>query len=66
MAAMHLEQVQRFILAKKIFWGYGHFDKITQKFTAPCLQVCTFVHKRLSILDFKIYTQIANAMVLTL
>ena len=25
MAAMRLEQVQRFILAKKIFWGYGHF-----------------------------------------
>ena len=27
MAAMHFEQVQRFILAKKIFWGYGHFFK---------------------------------------
>ena len=26
MAAMRLEQVQRFILAKKIFWGYGHFN----------------------------------------
>ena len=26
MVAMHLEQVQRFILAKKIFWGYGHFN----------------------------------------
>ena len=25
MAAMRLEQVQRFILAKKIFWGCGHF-----------------------------------------
>ena len=25
MAAMRLEQVQRFILAKKIFCGYGHF-----------------------------------------
>ena len=23
--AMRFEQVQRFILAKKIFWGYGHF-----------------------------------------
>ena len=26
MAAMRFEQVQRFILAKKIFWGYGHFN----------------------------------------
>ena len=26
MAAMRPEQVQRFILAKKIFWGYGHFN----------------------------------------
>ena len=26
MAAMRLEQVQRFILGKKIFWGYGHFN----------------------------------------
>ena len=25
-AAMRFEQVQRFILAKKIFWGYGHFN----------------------------------------
>ena len=25
MAAMRLEQVQRFILAKEIFWGLGHF-----------------------------------------
>ena len=25
MAAMRFEQVQRFIIAKKIFWGYGHF-----------------------------------------
>ena len=25
MAAMRFEQVQRFILAKKTFWGYGHF-----------------------------------------
>ena len=24
MAAMRFEQVQRFILVKKIFWGYGH------------------------------------------
>ena len=27
MAAMRFEQVQRFILAKKIFWGYGHFKQ---------------------------------------
>ena len=27
MAAMRLEQVQRFILAKQIFWGYGHFKQ---------------------------------------
>ena len=26
MAAMRLEQVQRFILAKKIFWGYRHLS----------------------------------------
>ena len=25
---MCFEQVQRFILAKKIFWGYGHFTPI--------------------------------------
>ena len=25
MAAMRFEQVQRLILAKKVFWGYGHF-----------------------------------------
>ena len=25
MAAMRFEQVQRFILAKKTFWGYEHF-----------------------------------------
>ena len=25
MVAIHFEQVQRFILAKKIFWGCGHF-----------------------------------------
>ena len=27
MTAMRLEQVQRFILAKKTFWGYGHFKQ---------------------------------------
>ena len=27
MAAMRFEQVQRFILGKKIFWGYGHFKE---------------------------------------
>ena len=27
MAAMRFRQVQRFILAKKIFWGYGHFKR---------------------------------------
>ena len=32
MAAMRFEQVQRFILAKKIFWGYGHL-KIKLNFT---------------------------------
>ena len=26
---MRFEQVQRFILAKKIFWGYGHFKNET-------------------------------------
>ena len=31
MAAMHLEQVQRFILVKKIFWGYGHFKNVLAK-----------------------------------
>ena len=25
MTTMRFEQVQRFILAKKIFWGYGYF-----------------------------------------
>ena len=30
---MRFEQVQRFILAKEIFWGYGHFKK-------PCLSNC--------------------------
>ena len=30
MAAMRFEQVQRFILAKKIFWGYGHFKSLFQ------------------------------------
>ena len=28
MAAMRFEQVQRFILAKKTFWGYGHFKAV--------------------------------------
>ena len=27
MAAMHFEQVQRFILVEKVFWGYGHFEE---------------------------------------
>ena len=27
MAAMRFEQVQRFILAKKIFWDLGHFKQ---------------------------------------
>ena len=27
MAAIHFEQVQRFILAKKIFCGWGHFKE---------------------------------------
>ena len=31
MGAMRLEQVQRFILAKNIFWGHGHF-KFTHSF----------------------------------
>ena len=30
MAAMRFEQVQRFILAKKIFWGQGHFKQNQQ------------------------------------
>ena len=29
MAAMRLGQVQRFILTKKIFWGYGHVNTST-------------------------------------
>ena len=33
MAAMRLEQVKRFILAKKIFWGYGHFKSIKSVFS---------------------------------
>ena len=28
LGAMRFEQVQRFILAKKTFWGYGHFKAI--------------------------------------
>ena len=28
MAAMRFEEMQRFILAKKIFWGYGHFNGV--------------------------------------
>ena len=28
---MRFEQVQRLILAKKIFWGYGHFNVIKNK-----------------------------------
>ena len=31
MAAMRFEQVQRFILAKKIFWGCGHFKTTLEK-----------------------------------
>ena len=27
---MRFEQVQRFILAKKIFWGYGHFKAMNK------------------------------------
>ena len=33
MAAMRFEQVQRFTLAKKIFWGYGHFNG------TPCVEI---------------------------
>ena len=29
MAAMRFEPVQRFISAKRIFWGYGHFKVAT-------------------------------------
>ena len=29
---MRFEQVQRFILAKKIFWGEGHFKVSTKKY----------------------------------
>ena len=42
MAAMRFEQVQRFILAKKIFWGYVHF-KLMLKSTVP-LHVSLAVH----------------------
>ena len=38
MAAMRFEQVQRFISAKKIFWGYGHFKL---KNSRSCLQYQT-------------------------
>ena len=29
MAELRFEQVQRFILVKKIFWGDGHFNRCT-------------------------------------
>lgn len=28
---MRLEQVQGFVLAKRVFWGYGHFNWFVQK-----------------------------------
>ena len=31
MAAVHFEQVQRFILAKKIFWGSRHLKEIKMR-----------------------------------
>ena len=31
MAAMRFEQAPRFILAKKIFWGLGHFKDLYRK-----------------------------------
>ena len=33
MAAMCFQQVQRFILAKKIFWGSGHFNGLVKNVT---------------------------------
>ena len=33
---MRLEQVQRFILTKKIFWGYGHFNMNPVKYFYAC------------------------------
>ena len=50
MAAMRLQQVQRFILAKKIFWGLEHLKK-TFPTTINCVksdwdcyltQICRF------------------------
>ena len=37
MAAMRFEQVQRFILAKKIFWGYGHFKNAMRVYAAELI-----------------------------
>ena len=31
MTAMRFQQVQRFILEKKIFWGWGHFNVLKTK-----------------------------------
>ena len=45
MAAIRLEQVQRFILAKKIFWGYGHFKQGSRMHTSRLLTIaaCTLI-----------------------
>ena len=42
MAAMRFEQVQRFILARKIFWGEVHFKSVL--ISAICKQcaVCSY------------------------
>ena len=31
MAAIRFEQVQRFNLGEKIFWGYGYFNPLTAR-----------------------------------
>ena len=48
MAAMRFQQVQRFILAKKIFWGWGTlkfklFASLKEcSFQLDCYQICVF------------------------
>ena len=52
MAAMRLEQVQRFIIAKKISWGYGHFNPDSDKWHSPAamsLDTQSVIYKSLNL-----------------
>ena len=39
---MRFEEVQRFILAKKVFWGYGHFNIFPAIILLQVFLLCIF------------------------